>query len=218
MNLAKTLLILKKISENLNDLPITIEDYFLLQCIYERTNSSEDKELQQNINWYFTSFKMYDVEGNNPILIKWTKRVEYLISRGLLEAPYGAWWSVDKYGFKEMDFSKLEVTEKFTKGCLVNKEKKESLWELFIDEFGEFYYLDGKELPQRIPSKEIRERGLKNEQDMMDRFWKICDNGNTLAIKKLFDVLYKYKETDMNYTLGRFLLDYNSICKILKIK
>lgn len=216
MNLSETLILLKRISENLQDSPIMTEDLFLLQCIYERTNSPEDKTLQQNINWYYTSFKFYDSD-NNPQLIKWTKRIEYLIERGLLDAPYGDWWFVNKQGFKEIDFQRLEVTDKFTKGCLVNKEKKESLWELFIDEFGEYYYVDGKELPQRIPSKEIRERGLKSEQDMIDRFWRLCNNGNTQSIKRMFDVLYKYKESDMNYTLGRFLLDFNSICKILKI-
>lgn len=217
MNLAETLIILKRISENLENLPITVEDLFLLQCIHARQEYPEDKDLQKNINWYFLSFKFYDVEGDSPVLIKWTKRIEYLIKRGLIEAPYGEWVFINKNGFKEIDLLKLEVTDKFKKGCLVSKDKKDSLWDLFVSEFGEFYYIDGKELPQTIPSKEIRERGLKDEEDMKNRFWKLTGNGDTNGINRIFDVLYKYKETDMNYTLGRFLLDFNSICKIVKI-
>ena len=217
MNLVDTLNVLKKISENLNDEPIPVEDLFLLQCIYERSNSPENTELQRNINWYFSSFKMYDSMGDSPVLIKWSKRVEYLIKRGLLEAPYGKWCFADKNGFIQIDFLKLEVTDKFKKGCLVDAENKIKLWELFIEEFGEFYYIDGKELPQRIPSKEIRDRGLKSEEDMLDKFWRLCGNGKTSEIKHVFDVMYKFKESDMSYTLGRFLLDFNSIKKTLKL-
>lgn len=217
MNLEENLRLLKKISENLNDEPIPVEDLFLLECIYERSNSPENIELQKNINWYFSSFKMYDSMGDSPILIKWSKRIEYLLRRGLLEAPYGKWYSTDKNGFIQIDFLKLEVTEKFKKNCLVDPENKTSIWELFVDEFGEFYYKDGKKLSYRTPSKEIRERGLTSEEDMINRFWKLCGNGKTSDIRFVFEVMYELKKSDMVYSLGRFLLDFNSIRKILKL-
>lgn len=220
MNLGDTLVLLKKVSEACEDKVISVEDLFLLLAIHSRTESSHDIELNKSLAWYYKSLMFYDNGGENETLIPWATRVEYLISLGLLEAPYGEYIKINKQGRKEVQILKLEVTTKFRRGILTGKSSKEKLWEyLLSDVWGEELYVDGKEFTNRLPAKDYHKLGFRTEEDVMNLFWKICDNGNTLAVSKFFNNTIEYKENfGVDRILIRYLLEYNTLQKRLEAK
>ena len=217
MNLIETLQLLKKINENIKE-PIMVEDLFLLMCIYSRNEYQTEKNLHQDIKWYYSCFQMYDPIGDNPILIKWTERIDFLIKIDLLQAPYGKWWEINKNGYKSIDILKLEVTDKFTKQCLISN--KDAVWDYFVEEYGgEYFYVNNTPYPNRLPSKDMWVMGIKTEEDLKSLFWKLAHNGTQVGIKDVFDTMYQYKEVDsLQRGLARFLLEFNTIKKIINKK
>ena len=219
MNLLEQFKLLRKISEVCSE-PIMIEDLFLLLSIYHRNESNLDVELQHEIKYYYLQFQFYDASSDNPTLISWVKRVEYLMKLNLLEAPYGEWKKV-KSGFVSVDILKLEVTNKFKKDILAKSESKRTLWEYLLsdDVWGEELYVNGEEYSNRIPAKEYHKMGYRSEEHVMDLLWKLCDYGNTIAIKKFFTTTMEYKEEfGVDRILIRYLLEYHSLEKRLKAK
>lgn len=209
------LILLKKINTS-SDTVLMVEDLFLLMSIHARTEYPLEKELHQDIKWYYKNFRMYDNMGEVPMIIPWSKRIEYLMRIGMLDAPYGEWVKIDQHGFKEIDLLKLEVTEKFKKECLVDVSKKDQLWEYFLDEYGHYFYIGDNRFSNRLPPKEVRDAGVRNEEAMKDLFWKHTGNGTRTGIAEVFDTFYKYKEhPELQRLLGRFLLDYQSIKNIV---
>lgn len=220
MHLGDTLVLLKRVSEACNESVITVEDLFLLLSINSRTENPHDIELNKSLGWYFKSLMFYDVNGNNETLIPWATRVEYLIELGLLSAPYGEYVKINKQGRKEIQILKLEVTEKFRKGILTGKSSKDKLWEyLLSDVWGEELYVEGREFSNRLPAKEYHRLGFRTEEDVMNLFWKLCDNGNTLAVSEFFNNTLQYKEEfGTDRILIRYLLEYKSLQKRLEAK
>lgn len=216
MNLLETFKLLRKISE-VCGYPVMVEDLFFLLSIHERQNSALDVELQHEIKYYYLQFQFYDASSNDPTLISWVKRAEYLMGLGLLEAPFGNWIKV-KDGFKVLDILKLSVTEKFSRDILIDSSKKEIVWNFLVEQFGgEFNYVGEEKFPNRLPSREFWKQGLKSEQDLIDLFWKVCNSGSKSGVAEVFDTVEQYKsKINDGRSLTRFLTEYDTIKKILK--
>ena len=173
--LTETLLMLKKVSESCEDKHILVEDLFLLLSIHARGEAANDVDLHKDLDWYYKSLRFYDAESEDAVLVPWSKRIDYLMSLGLLECPYGSYIKIDKKGRKEIQILKLEVTEKFRKGILTGQSSKDKLWEFLLSDtvWGEFCYFEGKEFPNRIPSREYRKLGISTTEDVKNLFWKL---------------------------------------------
>ena len=218
MNLLETFKLLRKISEVCR-YPVMVEDLFFLLAVHARNSDALDAELQHEIKYYFLQFQFYDASSDNPTIISWIKRAEYLMKIGLLEAPFGNWIK-EKDGFRTIDILKLEVTEKFKQECIIDSARKEILFEYFLEKMGgEFNYVNGVPYANRLPSKEYWKFNLRTEQDLIDYFWKICGNGDKSTIKEVFEVVDKYQEKmGDNRSLTRFLTEYSTIKKIVNTR
>ena len=217
MNLLETFKLLRKISE-VCGYPVMVEDLFFLLSIHERQNSALDVELQHEIKYYYLQFQFYDASSDDPTLISWVKRAEYLMGLGLLECQYGEWKKV-KNGYLTIDILKLNVTEKFTHDILIDSSKKSVLFEYLIEQFGEFNYVNGEKFPNRLPSREFWKMNLRAEQDLQDLFWKVCANGSKSGVAEVFDTIAKYFEKmNDSRSLTRFLTEYSTIKKIVNTR
>jgi len=217
MNLLETFKLLRKISE-VCGYPVMVEDLFFLLSIHERQNSALDVELQHEIKYYYLQFQFYDASSNDPTLISWVKRAEYLMGLGLLECQYGEWKKV-KNGYLTIDILKLNVTEKFTRDILIDSSKKEIVWNYFCETFGEWNYVGDEKFPNRLPSRDFWKLGIRSEEDLKNLFWKICNSGSKTGVAEVFDTLEKYRNIlNDNRSLTRFLTEYSTIKKIVNTR
>lgn len=217
MNLLETFKLLRKISE-VCGYPVMVEDLFFLLSIHERQNSALDVELQHEIKYYYLQFQFYDASSDDPTLISWVKRAEYLMGLGLLECQYGEWKKV-KNGYLTIDILKLNVTEKFTHDILIDSSKKEIVWNYFCETFGEWNYVGDEKFPNRLPSRDFWKLGIRSEEDLKNLFWKICNSGSRTGVAEVFDTLEKYRNIlNDNRSLTRFLTEYSTIKKIVNTR
>lgn len=185
----------------LNQENLTFEEFFLLNCLLEREKNSSSLELKEKTLEYYTFGAEYPDEIH--------KIVRKLEANKYLEV-YPSFIKHRNFSYV-LDLQKLKITEKFKD--LLFTDDKEGVFLQMKQIWGSSYLIGAKTISTMNPLQG------GDYEDIQDRFWKLCENGNLNKIESVLHNTRLYvKHIDNNMNLVKYIMGYEGYLDTLKEK